>query len=94
MIRKPDCQDIPVHDGSKFTWTGKTGVIDESDFGKAKYTGQVWKDACDAGFYVRSHRTGDMKLFTYAGGMRDRDGDWVGHVYTSEDGLRVDVLND
>lgn len=94
MIRKPDCQGIPVHNGSMFTWVGKLGVIDASDFGKVKYTGRIWQDACDAGFYVRSHKTGEMKLFTYAGGMRNADNEWYGHAYTSEDGFRVDVLND
>lgn len=98
MVRKPDCQNIPVHNGSKFTWTEKLGVIEASDFGKVKYTGRIWQDACDAGFYVRSHKTGVMKLFTYAGAIVPNGGsfpaDCLGYAYTSEDGFRVDVLND
>jgi hypothetical protein len=89
-------KNLPVHDGSKLTWyaTVKRGVVEASTLGR-NHTGRVWPDACDTGFNVVSHRTGEKKLFVYFGALsRSRDiPDVYAHVYRSEDGFEVHVLN-
>lgn len=93
MARKPNLP-VPTHDGSRFTWTGKRGVIDESDLGRG-YTGRLWNDSADAGFNVRSHRTGEVKTFAYHAAI-GRLGDIQGFVYRAVDnsGIEIHVLND
>jgi hypothetical protein len=65
---------IPVYSSDRFTWKGKQGCADASDFGNAPVAEQVYDDACDVGFYVVSAKTGVRMLFTFA---NDKAGTWV-----------------
>ena len=56
-------KNLVTHDGSLFTWLGNEGSIEVSDLGKLQFYGQVFDDAADVGFFIRSHRTGTKKLF-------------------------------
>jgi hypothetical protein len=57
--------NLPVHDGSKFTWHNGHGSIERSDFNGRQLMSRVYDDACDEGFYIVSHKTGKKVLFTY-----------------------------
>lgn len=46
---------LPVYNGSKFSWKGKQGQATLSDLGIATFP--------RGGFYIKSHRTGEQKLF-------------------------------
>lgn len=86
--------NIPVHEGSKFTWTGSTGAVEASDLPNM-YEARVWPDACDVGFLIRSHRTGELRLFVGAGQVVEH-GELVCRQYRSyPDGkVEVKVFND
>lgn len=86
---------LPTHAGSLFTWTKKVGVVEASTLGRG-HTGRVWDDACDAGFAVRSERTGVIKVFAYDHAVGRSIEDVEAHVYIAVDGsgVEVHVLND
>jgi hypothetical protein len=56
-------KQIPVHDGRLFAWEGNVGACDRSDLGPKGMCDRIYDDACDVGFYVRSHKTGKYVLF-------------------------------
>jgi len=85
--------NVPVHDGRKFTWNGKVGSAEVSDFNPATLAGRLFGDACDVGFYVVSPRTGRKVLF-FEVGVDRRDGEVTSYRYESNDGFRVIVFND
>lgn len=93
-MKRPDLE-IPTHEGHKFTWGDGTGVAEASDFGPhgTVWMAQVWSDACDVGFNIRSHKTGSVKLFTLVN-EESHEGELVSWVFRSEDGVEVVVLND
>ena len=69
---------LPIFDGSKFTWMDGNGSSFASDLG--------WKasDTWPEQFYIKSHKTGAMKLFLpgtplFAGHGEDRE--FVGATY-------------
>lgn len=78
--------NIPVHAGDQFTWNGREGTIEASDLGPSIHN-RVYDDACDVGFYVKSHKTGERKLF-----VLDKpvvwDGETVAWVYKSAQSYR------
>lgn len=39
---------------------------------------QLYDDACDAGIFIRSHKTGKVEAFYESGVDRDREGDVAG----------------
>lgn len=43
---------------------------------------------------IRSHRTGEVKTFTYTGRTKDREDEVLSWEYNSACGLRAVVLND
>jgi hypothetical protein len=67
--------------GSLFTWKGNHGVAERSDF-PIMHT-QVWSDACDLGFMVRSQRTDKLVLFTLIDRTYDAENDLISTLYTS-----------
>lgn len=97
IMNTPKTLTLPIHDGAKFTWTRKTGhdavgcpaamgMVDESDLSGTRrgVSGRVWADACDEGFYIRSHRTGALVLFTYHHDVMSPDGlEAMARVYES-----------
>lgn len=88
-------RSVPVHDGSKFNWTGKHGCADMSDFMPGPLTGRLYGDACDVGFYVSSGRTGRKVLFTMTEGPgEDNDGEVTSLQFASAEGFRITVFND
>lgn len=98
MVKKADFR-LPTHSGKMFTWMrcsdGKAmGVAEASDF--IVVADRVWRDACDVGFYVKSHSTGVEKLFLFAWVVSDVEGAAVADVYEAADGsgIAVHVLND
>jgi len=86
--------NLPTHDGRSFSWEGNTGYAEVSDLGRgADVAGRAFPDACDMGFYVRSHKTGARKLFLETG-VRRLDGDVISWIYTTDDGFTVEIFND
>ncbi len=94
---KRTSKHLPEHSGRRFTWTGRVGVADESDLG-SPYFSQVWEDACDVGFRVRSHATSKVITFVYHRIVRPSgdDSDNYALVFRAIDdsGLEVHVIND
>ncbi len=90
-------KSVPVHAGSMFEWHDHEGVADASDF-KNEISGRVWQDACDVGFWVKSHRTGKERLFLFEAERRDNDGENMASIYVSrragEPTLTIVVFND
>lgn len=94
---------LPTHPGDLFTWNKTHGVAWVSDFPSFKeptwgtcgpVSGQMWSDACDMGFKVKSHRTGQEVLFVLENEERGEDG-VVAWNYRSANGhLTVRIYND
>jgi hypothetical protein len=83
---------VPVHDGKMFTWEGKTGSAEASDFGRRPVASRVWPDSADFGFKVVG-KNGFQKLFTAAREDR-RDGELRSTTFTSQDGIEIVIFND
>lgn len=86
--------NVPVHSGSKFTWSGKTGSAELSDFNPATLAGRLYGDACDVGFYVQSHKSGEKVLFSEERIDRDAEGEILRWHYTASNGCSIVVFND
>lgn len=54
--------NIPCIRSSLFTWTGTNGVTEHSDI-RIPLFNRIYDDACDAGFAVRSDKTGKIMIF-------------------------------
>jgi len=80
---------LQTFDGAKFTWRGQTGASEASDLGI-----QTWP----AGFYIRSPRTQELRLFLAAESLyqgQGEDRERVGQRYISPgNGLEAVVYND
>lgn len=88
-----------------FTWIGNTGSAEVSDFGPGGLPlHQVWPGACDAGFTLASHRTGELVTFVECGRIMAED-EVAGWVYRSIDrrtgridkspfGMTIKIFND
>jgi hypothetical protein len=103
-MKKPDFQLAEI-DTRIFTYDRNLQLMcaDLSDIqANAAYTcsltARVYNDACDQGFYVRSHRTGRRVLLVLEREVRDAEGDlrcW--HFVPAEEipGLQsINVFND
>lgn len=106
-MKRPDMA-IPEHPGEMFSWFRDHGVAMVSDFPRlprvtgqppvwgtcGPVVGQVWSDACDLGFMIKSQRTGRSVLFLLENDERSEDG-VVAWNYRSEDGaVTVRIYND
>ena len=92
MMQRRVNPQLPTHDGRRFQWDGGVGYAEASDL-TPQFFGRVYSDAADAGFYVRSHKTGVKKLFIAAGARRI-SGDVVSWLFKSPDGFVVEIFND
>lgn len=100
-MKRPDNKNLPTLDGSRFLWSNLKGTAFVSDVANAKQLfGRVWNDACDVGFFIRSHRTCRNELFILSNTLKDNEGDVQGWEFESvredEKGRRVvvTVFND
>lgn len=95
MVKKPTNKFLPTHDGSLFMWKGSQGCCDASDLGTT-VDARIWNDACDSGFYIKSHKTGERKLFTCTDVSMDDEGDlaWAKYVSVDDNKIAVLVYND
>lgn len=76
---------MPIHPGSHFVWEGRTGTAFASDLPE-HFASRIWNDSCDVGFFVRSERTGAVKLFVRESMIKNAEGEVVGDEYVSESG--------
>jgi hypothetical protein len=94
MSKQPDFE-IPTHDGRLFTWSGRSAIIEASDFGQVGtvWHRRVWNDACDTGFLVQGLR--EKRLFTFVREKRsERSDELLGWVFSDGQGNTIVVLND
>lgn len=75
-----------------FSWRGKEGVAFESDLPE-HYAGRLYNDAADWGFMCRSTRSGKILAFSRTNEITAPDGDHLGWVYESSDGIRITIFN-
>ena len=101
MVAKKADLLVPAYDSRDFTWSkGVAGnsiaVVEASDLNRRQVSAQVWRDSCDVGFTVVSHRTGTEKLFVFSREIKDAEGEVIASVYESVDGSDIDihVMND
>ena len=94
---------IPVHDGSLFEWEGQEGLTDLSvltqERPNTRMMDRIFDDACDMGFYVKSHRTGASQLFVreqthLEPGYSDIINRWTFVSHPVSKGFRLTVFND
>lgn len=66
---------------SRLTWDASSRLFasDDSDLPRPS---QVYDDACDVGYTLRSHLTGQEIVFVQSNVVRDREGDIMFWVYT------------
>lgn len=94
----------PHHSTQNFTYNKDTStfLIEESDFGRQRYFGQIYSDAADEGFWLTSHKTGVEKPFALHL-THTRDGEITHWEYREinprsgrqvDTGLSVIVFND
>lgn len=72
-------------------------IAEESDLRNKNLFRQVWDDACDVGFIIRSHHTGREVTFALYSQVTDSDGDVTAWHFDSLDedvNWRVTILND
>lgn len=95
MEQHPNRLPLTCITAGHFTWSGQTGVAEESDLPE-HLVSRVYRDACDFGFLVQSDRTGRTVLFTCSEILRGSEGERVGSRFCdAEDlGLTIDILND
>lgn len=87
----------PTHSLERFTFDRKHNMLiaEASDFNGERLAGQLWNDACDEGFVIRSHKTGERRLFTESHQEHDAEGELLCTVYKEVKGnLEVHILND
>ncbi len=91
--------NIPVYDGSLFSWTRGVGFTEASTLSGALPFTKLYNDSHVVGFYVRSPKTRVEKLFVVEGvdwsspGGADGD-ELAAWVLKSTDGFEIRVLND
>ncbi len=71
---------LPEVTSDKFSWCGPIGVADASDLGR-HIPARVYDDACDAGFILKSTRSGRRLLMTECDAKRDIDNDVIAWRY-------------
>lgn len=93
----------PIHSSRQFTYDAatKTFSAEDSSLGHHAF-GQLWNDAADSGFGIKSQNTGNVVLFTQDQTHRDRDDDithWSFTVFNPKNdpalhGLKAVIFND
>lgn len=98
-------KSAPNHSTKLFTFEKNSNsfIAEESDFGKSKYFGKIYDDACDEGFWLTSHKTGAEKAFALHRTHRNNDGELTHYEYREidqrtgrikADALKVIIFND
>lgn len=86
--------NVPVHNGRVFRWTGDEGVIEASEL-NAKMHDRIFDDSLDVGFLVESPVTGTKKLFIHTNDVTDREGESLYANYVSADKrFTIKIFND
>lgn len=93
MEQHPNRLPLTCITAGHFTWSGQTGVAEESDLPE-HLVSRVYRDACDFGFLVQSDRTGRTVLFTGGEPVRDPCGERVATRFHGPQGLTIDILDD
>ncbi len=87
---------------SDFTWVAerKVFVSEISDFKGKNLEHQIFDDACDYGFVMKSAKTGKVVPFAFSTFEKDSEGDILMFIYVPVDralfemGVKVVLLND
>lgn len=83
-----------------FNYHGMSWTTEASDLARNNFFGQIWDDAADVGFVVKSHVTGKEVVFYLDTVERDADNDirwWTFKPYNPEDrykDLVITIWND
>jgi hypothetical protein len=73
-------KNIPEYNGSRLSWKINVGYCEASDLApRSRFDGQIYDDACDTGFWVRSTGSGHRVLFSLESTVNTRDGEDVSH---------------
>jgi len=85
---------LPVFEGNLFTWKKRVGTSEVSSLvtGAQCLFTRVWKDYM--GFIVRSHRTGEEKVFFLTCEHRNLEGELMTWEFASSDDIRISIFND
>lgn len=88
--------ELPCHDGRKFTWTKNMGSVEMSDLPNPFC---VWAVSSTGrrtmGFKVRSHKTGRTLTFHFDHDERDGEGEVTCSVFLAlEENNTIKVFND
>ena len=67
--------DLYALDASLFTFSGGTFIAEASDLKGYEVARQIYDDACDVGFAIRNHATGNVVRFYMEQPHTDREGD-------------------
>lgn len=88
--------NVPVYNGSLFTWRKSEGYADVSDFDtQVSYPfAPLYVDGVDKGFQVCSPKTGDVKTFSLVHVYTDSEDDVTHWIFKSSDGFTITVFND
>lgn len=76
---------IPVHSTKQFSYnkTDKTFVTEASSLGKTNLFDRLYPDACDVGFWLKSHKTGKQILFFLVDEIKNADDELTGWRFMS-----------
>lgn len=72
---------IPIS-AKRFRWSQGNGYAEASELPDLKQH-QIWPDACDVGFTIRSERTGELRTFVETHVNRDDEREIESWVYSS-----------
>ena len=87
---------IPIS-SAHFHYNQETNTFSayRSDLAGFKIFQQIHDDSCDAGFSMRSAKTGDKRTFLYTHDDRDSGGEDVyGWNFITDDGIKCLIIND
>lgn len=90
----------PIHTSTHFDHCGNKIWVAEASELPRPMCGEVYRDACDLGFRVRSDRTGKIEYFRLKEEKRDAEGDVTVWIFEPADrrlremGVEFHVLND
>lgn len=81
---------------ASMSWLPKSRKLlsESSDFGHMTPY-MLYDDACDFGFWIKSHKTGKLEAFNYQNAERDQEGDIVlWNYHNARHNLTLVVYND
>lgn len=88
---------VPTHSSSGMSWSKNRGWMELSTLGVEpgeQFMSRAWSDSCDVGFWLQSHKTGQLVLFLLET-QHNLNGEIVAWELTSQDGkFKITVVND